>query len=310
MNSVFIGTSAYGVPALKALVEYGMAPKLVVCQPDRPAGRNLKTQPQAVALASRELGLSLITPENINDADSIFRIQEVQPELLITASYGGLLGKKLRLLAPLRAINLHPSLLPRYRGATPIQAAILHGDVVTGTTIFRMIASLDAGPVIIQEELPIMANENHGSLHDRLAAQAARMLMMLLVDPAAWTFTPQNEAQATYCQKLSPADLEIEWQQPAHNVSNLIRALSPIPGAVTSLQGSQLKILEAEVLPETCTGLPGTIGDIIKNTGFTINCQDHPILVKLIQAAGKKVLSAAAFINGARIIAGQTIGKG
>jgi len=310
MNSVFIGTSAYGVPALKALVEHGMAPRLVVCQPDRPAGRNLKPQPQAVAMASRELGLPLITPENINEAHIITRIQEVQPKLLITASYGGLLGKKLRLLAPLRAINLHPSLLPLYRGATPIQAAIMHGDVVTGTTIFRMIAALDAGPMIIQEELPILANENHGSLHDRLADQAARLLLKLLSDPDAWTFTPQNEAQATFCQKLNPAYLEIEWQQPAHNVVNLIRALSPIPGAVTSLQGSQIKILDAEVLPEPRTDRPGTIAKIIKNTGFTINCQDHPILVKLIQAAGKKVLSAAAFINGARITAGQTLGKG
>lgn len=310
MNSVFIGTSAYGVPALKSLVEQGLAPKLVVCQPDRPAGRNLRPQPQAISLAARELRLPLITPENINSAESIARIQEIRPELLITASYGGLLGKKLRLMAPWRAINLHPSLLPLYRGATPIQAALMHGDMLTGTTIFRMIATLDAGPMIIQEELSILPNENYGSLHDRLADQAATMLLNLLSDLSAWRFTPQNDAQATFCQKLVPADLEINWEQPAQKVINLIRALSPAPGAISYLNGTQIKIMEAELLPDLCTDGPGTVADVIKNKGFTINCQDHPILVKLIQAAGKKVLSAAAFINGARITAGQTLGKG
>ena len=310
MKNVFIGSSAFGLKALEALISSGMAPCLVVSQPERPAGRNLKPLPQPVAVFAGDADLPLFTPEDINSEESIFRISMAAPEVLITASYGGMLGKKLRHLAPRKAINLHPSLLPLYRGATPIQSALLNGDTTTGCTIFRMVAGLDAGPILKQQSLEIYPHENHEALQQRLAALGASLLVELLQDPHPWPETPQDDAQATLCRKISSQEVELDWQQHAVKILNQIRAYSPLPGAYTWFRGDKLKILEAEICTDAISGAPGEIGAIIRNTGFTINCLDTSILVKQVQAAGKKVLSAAAFLNGARLSPGEKTGKG
>lgn len=310
MKNVFIGSSAFGLKALEALISSGMAPCLVVSQPERPAGRNLKPLPQPVAVFAGDAGLPLFTPEDINSEESIFRISMAAPEVLITASYGGMLGKKLRNLAPRKAINLHPSLLPQYRGATPIQSALLNGDSISGSTIFRMVAALDAGPILKQASLAIYPDENHESLQKRLAELSANLLIELLRHPDSWKETLQDHDQASLCRKINSGDEELNWQQNAQTIFNQIRAYSPLPGAYTWFRGSKLKILEAEICSETSSAKPGAIAAIIRNQGFTINCLDKPILIKQVQAAGKKVMSAAAFLNGARIIPGEITGKG
>ncbi len=309
MKNVFIGSSPFGLKALEALVIANMAPCLVISQPEKPAGRNLQPTKQPVAIYAEDAGLPLFTPEDINSKQSIAKIAACAPEVLITASYGAMLGKELRHLVPRKAINLHPSLLPMYRGATPIQSALLNGDKQTGCSIFRMVAALDAGPVLKQESLEIYPQDNHEALQQRLSALAAKLLIELLQDRNPWQEIGQDNAKASFCRKISSGDEELNWQHPATAIINQIRAYAPLPGAYTWFRGHKLKILSAESASDSLSGRPGEIAAIIRNTGFTINCLDKAILVTQVQAAGKKVMSAAAFVNGARISPGEIIGK-
>jgi len=308
ITSVFIGSSAYALPALKTMCQQGAKPLLVVSQPDKPAGRNLHPQPTPVSVYAKEHHLPLFTPGTINEPESIAAISKVRPDILISASYGGFLGKELRKLAPYRAINLHPSLLPKFRGASPIQRALLNGVSPTGNTIFRLVAQMDAGPIISQQTLNILDNENFSSLHNRLADQAAEMLMTLLNNPALLSNElPQITEQATLCPLIDSSLCQISWKNPAEAIHNKIRAFSLNPGAWTFYRGKKLKLLGALLTGIASAGEPGTINNIEKNTGFTVNCLDNQILITLVQAAGKKVMDAAAFANGARLVSGEKL---
>jgi methionyl-tRNA formyltransferase len=309
LRSVFIGASSYGLPALDLLCKQGMQPQLVVSQPDKPAGRNLKTQPTPISAYAMQHEIALFTPQNINDSLSISFIAATAPDILITASYGGIIGKELRFLAPNKAINLHPSLLPRFRGASPIQSVLLTGESITGTTIYRLIAALDAGPIIAQQSLEILPGENYSSLHDRLAEQAATMLLSLMVNETGInaTETQQEHEKATCCPKIDSSLCMLSWQQPAYAVNNKIRAFSYNPGAWCYFRNGKLKILKAEATDLLPEGQCGTIATIIKNTGWTVNCLDKQLLITEVQAEGKKIMDAAAFANGARLSTGEKL---
>lgn len=305
ISNVFIGSSAYALPALEMLCKNGMAPKLVISQPDKPAGRKLNPTPTPVALRSRELGLPLLTPDDINQ--SLCEIAACNPDILITASYGAYIGRALRQVAPLKTINLHPSLLPRFRGASPIQSVLLAGEKITGTSIFRLVAEMDAGPVLVQKPLEIFENDNYSSLHQRLADQAAEVLIALLQSPLPYPETAQDAKKATLCPKIDASLCQLDWSVPAAGILNKIRAFSYEPGAWVYFRGSKLKLLEARLFSEKPSGEAGTVVTKIKNTGFTINCTDAQILITSVQAAGKKILDAATFVNGARLEPGEKL---
>lgn len=306
IKHVFIGSSVYALPALELLCKKGMPPLLVISQPDKPAGRNLRSTPTPVARYALDKSLPLIRPADINL--HVEEIASLQPDILITASYGGFIGKKLRHLAPGKAINLHPSLLPRYRGASPIQCALLAGEKTSGNTIFRLSATMDAGPIIAQESLEIRENENYSSLQQRLADQAAGMLLSLLQNnPLPFAELAQDAALATLCPKIDSSLCQISWKSPALAIQNKIRAFSLEPGAWTYLRGSKLKLLEAIALAEKPSGECGTVASVIKNKGFTVNCLDSQLQILLVQAAGKKIMEASAFVNGARLIPGEKL---
>ncbi|PKN72973.1 MAG: methionyl-tRNA formyltransferase [Candidatus Cloacimonetes bacterium HGW-Cloacimonetes-3] len=309
MRSVFIGSSAYGLPALELLCKNGMQPQLVVSQPDKPAGRNLTTLPTPITAYAIRHEIPFFTPDSINSESSISYIAATTPDILITASYGGIIGKELRFLAPRKAINLHPSLLPKYRGASPIQSALLKGESTTGTTIYRLIAELDAGPIIAQQSLEILPNENYSSLHDRLAAQAATMLLNFLQKDttAIPPETPQEHCQASWCPKIDTSLCMISWNNPAEAVLQKINAFSYHPGAWCYFRTGKLKLLKAQLTDLPSEGLCGTIAKIIKNTGFTVNCLDQQLLISEVQAEGKKLMDAAAFANGARLCTGEKL---
>jgi len=266
MRYIFAGSSAFGIPALRGLL--GMEPpQLVVSQPDKASGRHLKPQPCPLAEFAASQGLELYQPEDLNSPDSLDRIRMLDPELIITASYGGLLKRELRKIPSLGAINLHPSLLPLYRGATPIQSTLLNGDAKTGLTIFRLAASLDTGPILAQQELPIDPEDNFSSLHDKLADLGAKMLIGLIGAFQKGEIEPrkQNESLATHTAKLQKNDLQLDWDQPAAQVLNHVRAYSLVPGAFSWLRGASLKILKASLTqkkpktrPERSPGSSGT----------------------------------------------------
>ena len=295
---IFCGASEFALPALKSLAaaEY---PLLVISIPPKAMGRRLKVQENVVAQAAKELNLPLFCPEDINSEESIHKIAAFAPETIITASFGTFFGKKLRDLC--LCINLHPSLLPLLRGATPIQTALLQGFELTGVSILEMVKKMDAGPVRAQKELPILAVDNYSSLHFKLSELAAQMLLDFLNNPASYPAKEQDHSQATYCSKIDPSDLEIDWSQDAEVIHNQVRAFSTDPGARTFRQGKMLKILSTKVYDKAINSEPGSLHSTVKNTGFIINCGSGTLLITEVQAQGKKQMPAHSYVLGARL---------
>jgi len=304
---IFIGSSEYGIPALEELVSHKEHQiLLVISQPSRPKGRKQILEATPLALAAAQLGFEVFTPEDINSEASLTRIKALQPDLIITASYGAFLGRELRKTA--LCLNLHPSLLPQYRGSSPIRTAILNGDTISGNTIFRLIARMDAGPILVQESLSIDEGECYSSLHDRLANHAAMLLMQYLMTPESFPEQPQDESLATYTEMFGKTDTLLHWHNPCNLILNKIRAYAEEPGAYTMFRDKELKILYAQMDSPGSTHEPGTICKIIKNQGFTIAAGDGEILISKVQAAGKRAMDAWAFHLGARLNPGEKVG--
>ncbi|NLN85320.1 MAG: methionyl-tRNA formyltransferase [Candidatus Cloacimonetes bacterium] len=306
MRVVFAGSSSFGLPILKMLEKKAFL-KLVISQPDRPAGRSLKLTPCPIAEYANQQGMELFQPEDINQSQSIEKIRAMEPDLLVTASYGGMIRRELRRLPKREAINLHPSLLPRHRGATPIQSSLLCGENLTGTTIFRLTARLDAGPILAQKELPILDSDSHGSLHDKLALLSADLLeeILPLLETGSLAEHTQNDAEATYSAKLGREDLILDWNKPASEIRNRIRAFSPQPGALAFWKGKGIQILAADLHPQKAQGKPGTFAGTIKNQGVLVNCQDNCLLLRQLRPAGKKQMDAWVWQLGARLVDGD-----
>ncbi len=312
LSIVFIGTSEYALPALESLSKSEFwRPRLVISQPDRPQGRKLLLKPSPVSELAKELALDLITPPDINASEIRARISAEKPDLLITASYGAMIGRELRKSATLGAINLHPSLLPKYRGASPIQTALLNGDCKTGITIFRLSGSMDAGDILLQKSVYIFPDDNFTSLHDHLARLSAELLTEYLcrLDTNPPVPQKQDKDAATYTRKIEKDDLNIDWNSDSTLIVNKVRALSEIPGAFTTYQGKVLKILGAEVSSKKSLDKPGVVQDIVKNVGFCVNTADKQIMIKKVQATGKKAMTAAEWQIGSRITAGEVLGS-
>lgn len=312
MRYLFIGSSDYGLQTLQRLVQNGYKPSLIISQPAKPAGRNLHLTPTPVAQYALKQKLPLFTPEDINSAESITKMAEQKADIIITAAFGQFLKEKIRLLCPLSAINLHPSLLPKYRGASPIQSALFNGESETGTTISRVSAKMDAGPILAQTKLSIAENENYSELKERLAEQAADLLLQFwqnLIKENTLCETKQDESQATYCYKITNKTCQIDWYKSAKEIHNQIRAFSLTPGAWTLFRGNKLKILASEKTSEPAEGEPGFICGIHKKCGFFVNCLDCKLLITKVQPAGKKVMETIAFINGARLKEKEYLGR-
>ncbi len=309
MKIVFAGSSEYAIPALEALLaapEYELA--LVLSQPPSPKGRKLKLEDTPLTIFARKHGLKVFCPEDVNDIESVEYILSQKADILITASYGAYLKRRLRQGFAFGAINLHPSLLPQYRGASPIRAALLNGEKQSGNTIFKIVAGMDAGPIFTQESLPIKENENYSSLHDRLALGAAKLLMKLL--PALPDTQPvqQDHAAATFSNKVDKADLTLDFSCDSHCLQNKIRAYSLVPGAFAAFRDTKLKILAAEPIASPSDLPAGSITEIIKNQGFAISTKDGQLLIHQVQAANKKIMDAYSYHLGARLQVGERIG--
>ena len=310
MKIVFAGSSEYAIPALKALLssaEHNLA--LVLSQPPNPKGRKQKLEDTPLTIYARKHGLKVFCPEDVNSQESVDYILGHEADILITASYGAYLKRRLRQGFAQGAINLHPSLLPLYRGASPIRTALLNGEKHSGNTIFRIVAKMDAGPILKQEKLTIQDGENYSSLHDRLALQAADLLLKLL--PVLPDIQPQEQdhAAATFSNKIDKDDLILDFDRKSKSLENQIRAYSLVPGAFAKFRDTKLKILSAEPTSSLSDFPPGHIIEIIKNNGFAISTKDGQLLVHQVQAAGKKIMNAYSYHLGARLQVGERIGR-
>jgi methionyl-tRNA formyltransferase len=301
MRIAFMGSPDFAVPALQALHQAGHTIAAVYCQPARPAGRGQSTRRCPVHISADELGLPVLTPARLrNDLTAHANFAALDLDAAVVAAYGLILPQAM-LDAPGRGcLNIHASLLPRWRGAGPIQAAILAGDTETGITIMQMEAELDTGSMLLRQSVPITPTTTSVSLHDTLAALGAKLILDVLA--SAPQPIQQIDSDATYAPKLTREDGRIDWHQPAAVIDRQIRAFDPWPGTFTALAGNPLKILSAT--PVDATGPPGTVLDAT----LTVACGSHAIKLTRLQLPGRTALDAEAFLRGHPVPPGTRLG--
>lgn len=306
---LFMGTPAFAVPALEGLVKGGWPVIAVVTQPDRPQGRGQTLAPPPVKIAAEGLSLPVLQPEKVRHPDFLETFRKLAPDLVIVAAFGRILPSEIIHGPKEGCINIHPSLLPKYRGAAPINRALMAGEEKTGVTIMRMDEGVDSGAILLQEETPIGPEENFGELHDRLALLGAELLRMALAMWLSGTLLPrpQDHRLATAAPKIGREEGRIDWGRDFRHIVWLIRGLSPVPCAHTLLGGKQLRIFAAAAETAPVTEAPGTVAGEATGT-LRVAAVNGYVLVKEVQAEGKKRMTVRDFLRGCRIAPGQILG--
>ena len=305
MRIVFMGTPEFAVASLKRLVEDGHEICGVFTQPDKPKNRGMKLVFPPVKEFALSQGLPVFQPESMKEESAVELLRSLKPELSVVAAYGQILPQEALQVPALGSINVHASLLPRYRGAAPINWAILNGETETGVTIMHMAKKLDAGDIVTVRRTPIDPNEDAETLFARLAELGAQLLSetIPLIESGAATRTPQDEAQSTYAPMLSRALSPIDWKRPSRVILDQIRGLIPWPVASTVLDGKTLKIYQAQPCKAT-NEVPGMMRAV--KGGIEAACGDgQSILITFLQPEGGKRMSASAYLNGRRIASGS-----
>jgi methionyl-tRNA formyltransferase len=304
MTLVFAGTPEFAATSLQALLGAGHQIALVLTQPDRKAGRGLKPHPPAVKRLAEARGLLVVQPAALDDA-LVAHIRMLRPEAIVVVAYGRLVPAALLEVPPHGCVNVHASLLPRWRGAAPIQRALMAGDASSGITIMQMNAGLDTGPILLQEALPIAPDDTAGTLHDKLATLGGRLIVRALatrVNPQQ-----QDEALATYAPRLRKEEAEIDWSRPASAIERHVRAFNPAPGAQTRIGGSVVKIWHALVERGTTGAPPGTVR-VADFSGVVVSCGQDELRITELQRAGGRRLPAGEFLSGFRLAVGARFG--
>ena len=309
LNIVFMGTPDFAVPPLVALAESRYHISCVVTQPDRPKGRGRKLTPPPVKQAAQGFGFPVLQPESVRTDRFHRQIAELAPDVFVVVAFGQLLPQSLLDIPLHGAINVHASLLPRHRGAAPIQRAIIEGDRETGVTTMMMDKGMDTGDILMMEHTPIAGHETAASLHDRLSTMGARTLMRTLDALVCGTLTrtPQDNAKATYAPMLKKSDGEIDWSQTATEIDRWIRGVTPWPGAYTFSDGMRLKIFKASVLDREISVPPGTILECFPGE-LRIATGHGALAVEEIQGESGKRLPIDDFLCGCRLPDGTCLG--
>jgi len=302
---IFAGTPPFAAAALNALVDAGHDIALVLTQPDRPAGRGMKLTPSAVKQAALARGLPVYQPASLKTPEAQAELREADADVMVVAAYGLILPQAVLDLPRFGCLNIHASLLPRWRGAAPIQRAILAGDVETGITIMQMDAGLDTGAMLSKTVVPIHASDTAASLHDVLAAAGASAIVEALANYPMLAPVAQDDAQATYAAKLSKDEAQLDWNQSADALVRAVRAYNPVPGAWTLLDGAPLKVWAAQ----TCAGA-GAPGEMLRAEAdqLVVACGEGALALQEIQPAGSKRMNAGAFLAGRPLPPGTRLG--
>ncbi|MFC2352568.1 methionyl-tRNA formyltransferase [Eikenella halliae] len=302
---IFAGTPDFAATALRAIAEAGFDIPLVLTQPDRPKGRGMKLQVSPVKETALELGFQVAQPESLKSESAQEMLRAAEADVMVVAAYGLLLPQAVLDIPRHGCLNIHASLLPRWRGAAPIQRAIEAGDSETGICIMQMDAGLDTGAVISRHPCPILPNDNAQTLHDKLAEIGARAIVADLQHYSQRNAKPQPEHGITYAHKLSKADAQIDWAQPAEAIERRIRAFNPVPGAWCDYHGKPLKIWAAQACP--VNGAAGSVLQTDKN-GIQVACGSGSLLIQTLQPAGSARMEAAAFLAGHPVAVGSRFG--
>lgn len=307
MRIVFMGTPDFAVPSLQALIDVGHDVCAVYTQPDKPQGRKqILTAPPVKTLAL-EHDIPVFQPNTLKNEDEQARLRELAPEVIIVVAYGKLLPKAVLDIPPHGCINVHGSLLPRWRGAAPIQWAVIAGDEMAGVTTMQMAEGLDTGDMLLTYETKVGEKETAGELFDRLAQSGAELLTQTLVKLDEITPRPQDDAQSCYAHMLDKQMAVIDWSKSAHEIDCLIRGLNPWPIALTTLSGERLKVFAAE--KAAGNGEPGTVLEADPKKGLTVACGEGALKLTEIQLVGGKRMKATDFLRGHSLEVGVKLGE-
>jgi methionyl-tRNA formyltransferase len=302
---IFAGTPEFALASLRALLESGVVPVAVLTQPDRPAGRGKRLKASPVKEYALAHDIDVLQPESLRGDEIVAQLTALRADIMIVAAYGLLLPQRVLDIPKAGCLNVHASLLPRWRGAAPIQAAILAADEDTGVCLMSMTAGLDCGPVFVSETLEIGADETAGELHDRLAAAGATLLVEHFADiiDSRTTAAEQNETAATYAHKIKTSDASIDWQRPAAELVRLVRAFNPVPGAYFMLDDDRIKCWRAE----EAVADDSPAGSIIEagRDGVVVVCGQGALRLIELQRPGKRPVSGAQFASNIDIVGGQ-----
>ncbi len=304
MNVLFAGTPEFAARCLEALLESRHSVAGVMTQPDRPAGRGLALAPSPVKMLAAAQGLQIAQPVSLRDARSQSELERFRADVIVVAAYGLILPQPVLELPRHGAINIHASLLPRWRGATPIQRALLAGDRETGVSIMQMDSGLDTGPLLMQEKIPILEDDTAGTLHDRLAEVGAKLIVQALdaLEAGVVKATPQPAEGVTYAAKLDRREARVDWRTGAVTVNRQVRALNPSPGADARTRGVELKIWRCATAAGR--GNPGEILSVGPR-GLCVACGEGALVITELQRSGGKRLPAAEFLRGFPLSAGE-----
>ena len=305
MRIIFAGTPPFAAAALDALADAGHDIALVLTQPDRPAGRGMKLTQSAVKQAALARGLAVYQPTSLKTLEAQAAITAIGADVMVVAAYGLILPQAVLDQPRFGCLNIHASLLPRWRGAAPIQRAILAGDTETGITIMQMDAGLDTGAMLAKTVVPILESDTAASLHDALAAAGARAIVEALANYSAQAPEAQDDAQATYAAKLTKDEARLDWSQPADALARAVRAYNPVPGAWTLLEGAPLKIWSARAVSDS-----GSPGEVLRADAeqLVVACGSGALALREIQPAGSKRMTSAAFLAGRSLPQGGRLG--
>lgn len=302
MKIIFLGTPDFAVKPLKAIVENGFDVVAVISQPDKPVGRKREIKPTPVKEYALSQGLKVLQFEKIREHAK--EIKSLNADIMVTCAYGQILSQEIIDITKYGIYNIHASLLPLYRGASPITASILNGDKQTGVTIMKTEAGVDSGDIVKVEKTDILENETCGQLFDRLSEIGANLIVKVLpeIENGTATFTKQNNDEATFCKMIKKQDALIDWKLPAENILRMVRAYNPSPIAYTYFNGKMLKIYSAEISQEK--GLAGTVLKSDKH-GFIIACGENSLSLKEVQSEGGKKMPYTDFVLGRKVKAGD-----
>jgi len=307
---LFMGTPAFALPALSLLQSGGYPVIAVVTQPDRPRGRGQKTIAPPVKEFAEKFHIPVYQPDKVKDKTFLDELRLLNPEMIVVAAFGQILSKEIIDFPRLGCLNIHPSLLPRYRGAAPLNWAIIHGEKTTGVTIMKMDEGMDSGDIILQKETPMDDNETFGQLHDRLAAEGAKLLILAIDAVAAGTAKrhSQDATLATFAPRLRKEDGIINWNADIFSIVNLIRGLSPSPAAYTYLGEKTLKIFSAAAEPGRVSITPGKIA-AVSISGISVAAVNGFVTISELQLENKKRMPASDFLRGYHLPPGTTLGR-
>ena len=308
LRVAFAGTPEFAAQALDSILKAGYAVPLVLTQPDRPAGRGMKLSPSAVKQLALAHGIEVDQPEKLRTDAQRARLAACAPDVLVVAAYGLLLPPAVLALPRLGCINIHASLLPRWRGAAPIHRAIEAGDAETGITIMQMDEGLDTGPMLLRRALPIAADDTTASLHDRLAALGGECIVEALgaLAGGGLAATPQPAEGVTYAAKIGRAEADIDWSRPAAEIERAMRAFDPFPGAVSTLRDTAVKCWKAQVVAGE--GEPGRVL-AVDAEGIVVACGRDALRCTVLQRPGSKRLPAGEFLRGFPVSVGEHFNK-